>query len=307
MVATLLAALLRISLNQADVSEAPYLPFFTAVLISAVWGGRVAGVVSSIGGGILSFSLVSYPYGSIVTHLRGVAIFFVLCGILTMVVDAMRSALQREAQLNQQLTMITREQHHRMRNVITLATSIAQQTGRNALSVADYEAKFTARLAALGRAQDLLIDAGAERVALAALVDKILSPFDMADHLTRPIEGPDVEIEQYLATTLALLLNELATNATKHGALSVSQGRLAFHWAHEGEWTWIDWIESDGPKVMPPARSGFGSRLFQSALPIQMGRIEVEFRPAGLCCRIGLRRNGAKPGASAPVAQAAAA
>jgi two-component sensor histidine kinase len=277
-----------VALNTANASEAPYAPFILAVLMVSVWADRLSSVIAALAGGLMSLRLIRHP--SPITwqaEARGLAIFVVLCTVLIIVVEALKDALQREAALNEQLTVVTRELHHRVKNVVTLAISVAQQTGRNTDSTESYREKLTDRLVALGRAQDLLIESGAQAVPLGVLIDQILSPFDAAGHLTAPPSGPAVEVPQELAVSLALLVNELATNATKYGALSLPKGRLDLHWSLREGWTEIDWKEHGGPVVGEPAKTGFGSRLFLSALPRNAGRVDVAFEPDGLRCKIG--------------------
>jgi two-component sensor histidine kinase len=185
--------------------------------------------------------------------------------------------------------VLSQELHHRVKNVITLAASIVQQTGRNVASTSEYQSKVTDRLLALGRAQDLLITTAGEGVPLSHLLDQILAPFDVAGHLVHPIRGPAVTVPHALAVSLSLLLNELATNATKYGALSVAEGRLEVSWRRQSSWTWLEWTETQGPTVAAPTTSGFGSRLFLSALPQDLGLCEIVFDPAGVRCRIGLK------------------
>jgi two-component sensor histidine kinase len=89
------------------------------------------------------------------------------------------------------------------------------------------------------------------------------------------------------------LLNELATNATKYGALSVEEGRLKLGWTVQDEWTVIEWKEIGGPAVAKPAKAGFGSRLFENAMPKASGGANVCFEPNGLRCEIKLRTSAA--------------
>jgi len=284
-----LAAMVRVGLDSAGVSEAPYAPFIIAVLVAAIWGGRLNSIVAAVFGAMVSSSLVGNRIQAPnPTHVRATLIYLILCAVLIAIVDMMQGALRREAALNAHLSVVSRELHHRVKNVVTLAVSVAQQTGRNAGSAEEFEGKIVDRLLALGRAQDLLIRSEGADVSLAALVDEVLSPFDISGHLAAPVTGPHADVPHDVAVSLALLLNELATNATKYGALSVPDGRLTLGWRVEPALTVIRWTEAGGPSVIAPSRLGFGSRLFRSALARERGNVEVAFEPAGLSCEIQL-------------------
>jgi len=88
--------------------------------------------------------------------------------------------------------------------------------------------------------------------------------------------------------TFALLLHELATNATKYGALSVPAGRVSISWWQEPGAVHFDWTEIGGPAVTPPARRGFGSRLLASAFPEDQAAVTIDYRADGVRCRISL-------------------
>ena len=108
------------------------------------------------------------------------------------------------------------------------------------------------------------------------------------------IDGPEVELTAKQALSLALALHELATNATKYGALSVPGGTIDVVW----DWTKVGgspllrfrWQEADGPAVSLPTRRGFGSRLIERTLSSDFGgAVAIEFVPAGLVCRFESR------------------
>ena len=66
------------------------------------------------------------------------------------------------------------------------------------------------------------------------------------------------------AQAIGMALHELATNASKHGALSVAEGQLHIAWhldaGQEQEFV-MAWHDTGGPKVAPPTRSGVGQTV----------------------------------------------
>ncbi len=89
-----------------------------------------------------------------------------------------------------------------------------------------------------------------------------------------------------------MALHELATNAAKHGALSVPGGRVSVACRVEPEEgaRVVEWLERGGPPVpSPPTRRGFGLRLLERGLAMQAGmRADLRFESEGLHCTLRL-------------------
>ena len=103
------------------------------------------------------------------------------------------------------------------------------------------------------------------------------------------IGGPDVRVIPRMAL-LTLALHELATNAAKYGALSVPTGRIAVLWqVRPGEPPHLifRWQERGGPLVSPPTQKGFGSRLIERSLALELaGEVKITYDPAGVVCEV---------------------
>jgi two-component sensor histidine kinase len=100
------------------------------------------------------------------------------------------------------------------------------------------------------------------------------------------IDGPSISVPPYLGTCCVLLFHELATNATKHGALSVPNGTVHVGWKVQENRVQLNWKERNGPLVAMPERTGFGSRLLKTAFPPEYGEASISFNPDGVDCRI---------------------
>jgi two-component sensor histidine kinase len=89
---------------------------------------------------------------------------------------------------------------------------------------------------------------------------------------------------------LTLALHELATNAAKYGALSVPIGRVTIRWEIEQRdvpWFIFRWQEQDGPAVSQPSRKGFGSRLIERVLALELsGDVRITYETSGVVCEI---------------------
>ena len=216
-------------------------------------------------------------------------------------------------------SLLVNELNHRVKNSLAVALALADQT-RRACADLDrpferFHADFQTRLVALAAAHDLLTREHWEGAPLTKLVATALAPHAGAAGAGATtaarvsLAGPPVRLAPETAVALAMAMHELATNAAKHGALSVPAGRVEVDWRLEpldatagtaGDTLVLDWAEHGGPPVAgPPARRGFGSRLIERGLPVQLGRgstVRMEFAPEGLRCRI---RAPLRPGAVA--------
>ncbi|HEX2801264.1 MAG TPA: PAS domain-containing protein [Phenylobacterium sp.] len=170
---------------------------------------------------------------------------------------------------------------HRAKNGIAVIMAIVSQTARGQDSVAAFEATLMARLQAMATSQDFVMASEGRPVDLAGLLRQALTAFGLSRFRIDPaLEG--VTIEGQLAVGMGLLLHELATNATKYGALSVTGGcvSLCREVAPEGRGAFT-WIEAGGPAVTPPVRQGFGSRLLEQSLRFHGGKVTYAFDSEG--------------------------
>jgi two-component sensor histidine kinase len=111
-------------------------------------------------------------------------------------------------------------------------------------------------------------------------------------------DGPKLFLEPKRALTMALVLHELATNASKYGSLSGISGNVAIHWSIAGNQLDLEWRESGGPIVLKPERQGFGSRLVTGILGSFAGKIDARFEPTGLVCHVAIGLEATTPTAS---------
>jgi PAS domain S-box-containing protein len=188
----------------------------------------------------------------------------------------------------QHVRFLMRELSHRTKNVMAVVQAISWQTARKSLDLDEFEQRFTQRLDALARSQDLLVKWDWKGVAIEDLLHAQLEPFlDSADERLAA-HGPSLLLRPNAAQDLGLALHELATNASKYGALSGPAGRLRVSWTIDngtaGEPRFcMTWRETGGPAVSPPVYKGFGSTIITGALSRTFkGEAKVEYRPEGL-------------------------
>lgn len=183
--------------------------------------------------------------------------------------------------------VLVAELNHRVKNVLATVLAIAGQTFGPATELELAKATFDARIQNLGRAHDVLTHGDWQSASLARVVREALSPYS-GSHFD--IDGPDLNLPPQAVVAVALILHELATNAAKHGALSVQSGRVSVTWmteASDATQFRLCWKESGGPAVAPPLRKGFGSRLIEGLSSGQLqGSVEIRYDPAGVRCEI---------------------
>jgi len=192
---------------------------------------------------------------------------------------------------SEQQRILNRELSHRLKNTLAVVQAIASQTLRNVTDVEAAKEALAARLIALGKAHDILLSGEAEGADFRAVLASALAIHDDRQPDRFRISGPSIELGAKAALSLALMLHELATNAVKYGALSVPAGHVTVAWEivdEAGEATVrLTWREAGGPRVVPPARKGFGSRLIERGLVGAVGGVvRLDYDPAGLVCRL---------------------
>ena len=179
--------------------------------------------------------------------------------------------------------LILDELHHRIKNTLATVGAIATQSLRTATSIKHGQQAIEGRLAALGRAHDLLMQVSWANTSLTATIRGAIEPYDSQGAGRISIDGPDVSITSGAVIALAMTMNELCTNTTKFGALSQPTGRVEIAWTIDAtrHRLRLTWTESGGPVVEAPTRRSFGTRMMDSLGQQLNGKVELEYRPTG--------------------------
>src|SRR5438046_2110627 len=162
--------------------------------------------------------------------------------------------------------LILEELHHRIKNTLATVSAIASQSLRNVPGAEHAQHAIEGRLLALGRAHDLLLQARWTSADLGKIVRGATEAFDNADLPRFSVEGPGIQITSGAVIAIAMTLNELCTNTTKFGALSVPAGHVEIAWTvdEETQRLRLNWTEIGGPAVQAPSRRSFGTRMIGS-------------------------------------------
>jgi two-component sensor histidine kinase/ActR/RegA family two-component response regulator len=191
-------------------------------------------------------------------------------------------AKQREAADKLQ-KLILEELHHRIKNTLATVSAIASQSLRTATSIEHGQHAIEGRLVALGRAHDLLLQARWANADLANTIRGATAPYDNEGAGRFSIEGPDIKITSGAVIALAMTLNELCTNTTKFGALSVPSGSVDIAWNIDQGMQRLQliWSERGGPAVRAPSRQSFGTRLMGTLGHQLKGQVQLAYDPTG--------------------------
>lgn len=188
-------------------------------------------------------------------------------------------------------TVLIGELHHRVKNMLAIASAIASQSLRGAPSVDAAAKTIASRLAALGVSHDLLIRESWTGAGCRSLIENAILAFQTEGLKQFTITGENIAISSGPAVALSMVVHELSTNALKYGALSVPEGRVSIVWAVDAEAGRfkLEWRESNGPAVIEPTEKSFGSRFIEQALPGQLqGEARLIFEPSGLVCDVNI-------------------
>ena len=181
--------------------------------------------------------------------------------------------------------LLMAEVNHRARNLLAVVQAIAQQTAKHG-DPATFAARLSDRINSLAAGQDLLVRSHWKGVEVRDLSEAQLVHFRDLFGTRIFTEGPQAMLKPAAAQGIGMALHELSTNAAKHGALCGPAGTVHVTWGAVGGAApgfWLRWVESGGPRVAAPTRSGFGSlvigRMAEAAVG---GTVRVDFAAHGL-------------------------
>lgn len=179
--------------------------------------------------------------------------------------------------------LILEELHHRIKNTLATVSAIASQSLQTASSIEHGQQAIEGRLIALGRAHDLLLQAQWANADLASTIRGATEPYDSEGGGRFSISGPNIKITSGAVIALAMTLNELCTNTTKFGALSVPGGSIDIAWNIDEakQRLQMAWSEKGGPPVFAPSRRSFGTRLIGSLGQQLKGQVKLAYDPTG--------------------------
>jgi PAS domain S-box-containing protein len=202
---------------------------------------------------------------------------------------ALRDVTERKRAEERQNVLIA-ELDHRVKNVLATVAVVAQQTRKDSASMDEFLKTLDGRIQSMARTHALLRRDRWQGVNLSHLVREELAP--CAAKGNTGFEGPEVVLTPDAVPTIAMVLHELMTNASKYGALSTPQGHVTVQWARRRNGgslseLVLEWKETGGPPVIAPIQSGYGSSVIREAIPYELGgTCELVFAVEGVQCKL---------------------
>jgi PAS domain S-box-containing protein len=186
------------------------------------------------------------------------------------------------------LRTVMRELSHRTKNLLAVIVAMVRQTARGSTDVAVLQSQLIQRLQSLSASHDLLVAEDWTGASLEELIRAVLQPFTGNSEESLECIGPVVFINATAAQNLGLALHELATNAAKYGALSISTGRVHVKWGFElddagARRLVVQWTEHNGPRVTQPTVKGFGHVVIERVVGQALSAtVAYQFNPEGV-------------------------
>jgi PAS domain S-box-containing protein len=186
------------------------------------------------------------------------------------------------------IATLAREAEHRAKNLLANVQATVKLS--HAETPEALKEAIEGRIQALANVHSLFVETRWIGAELSTIAAQELAPYSAKDEKRIRIDGPQVLLEPNVAQSIAVALHELATNAAKYGALSSDKGRVHLTWTHAADGQLdLRWSEIGGPRVQPPTRQGFGTRIIRQMSGQLKGDARFDWRVEGLCCEITLQ------------------
>ena len=188
------------------------------------------------------------------------------------------------------------ELDHRVKNVLARVAVVAMWTRQGSDSMDEFVKALDGRIRSMADVHELLSRSRWQGANLSDLVRRQLAPYTSNTNTT--IAGPDITLPAETTQSLAMVLQELVTNALKYGSLSNPDGKLSVNWTKrpsgdKSACLVIEWRETGGPPTIVPARSGYGTSLIRELIPHELGgTVDLVFAPEGVSCNIKIPGQG---------------
>ena len=186
----------------------------------------------------------------------------------------------------EQIGILAREAEHRSKNILSNVQAIINLSQSD--TTESLKEVLSGRIQALANVNSLFVETRWIGAEISAIAKQELAPYFEGSHDKRVrMEGLQTMLEPTTAQAIAVVLHELATNASKYGALSNAEGQIRLTWlrSEDGQVV-LRWTELGGPRVNAPERKGFGSRLIEGTISQLGGEALLEWRTEGLVCEV---------------------
>lgn len=194
--------------------------------------------------------------------------------------------------IEQHRELLVRELSHRVKNTMAMVMSIVRRTTKGSFTVDEYVENLMGRLRAMADAHALLFETNWSDAALEDVIHRTIAAYIRSVNRVIIGEAVPVTLDPRAAVAFSMVLNELATNALKYGALRHEDGRIFLDWSigtrEDGEQeVRFRWQEQDGPAIRPPENQGFGTTLISRTIEYELqGSVILDYAETGLICEM---------------------
>ncbi|MFN6934007.1 MAG: CHASE domain-containing protein, partial [Tsuneonella sp.] len=239
-------------------------------------------VESGRGSSLSMLSMLTLLFGLLVATL-----LMIVARLLTQQAMEDQASLDWLAEQNSIRDTLTRELNHRVKNTLANVLSIVSLTRRRATSLDDFAEGLDGRIRALSATHDLLTQSEWGTTPIRDVIEAELAPYARSEGALE-FAGPPVELAPNDALSLGLAIHELATNATKYGALSAPGGKVRITWALDrDDLASVRWVESGGPPVPQDRPRGFGTDLIEKIVAHELRHpVDLRFDMTGVACTL---------------------
>ena len=220
----------------------------------------------------------------------GSALLFVLLAETLVFYTRLANAYAMLQRAGERQKALVAELDHRVKNVLACVVAVAKSARPSSGAADEFVRALEGRIQSMADAHALLSRSGWQGVGLGSLVRNELAPYATGANVT--IDGSDIVLAPAATQAVAMVLHELVTNAAKHGALSIPNGRVSVSWKRETNGTAaatlrIEWREAGGAPVARSVRSGYGTDLIRDLIPHELGgTVDLALAPDGASCKI---------------------
>ncbi len=283
---------LRLTLNGVLDDSSPYALAAIALIIVTTFCGLWPGLFGAIVVVVLGWFFLVHHHLTIVQHsANSILILITACSIAGMTA-AMRSAVLAAAKARRESDFMTREMHHRVKNLFAVVASMTTLSARERPDARDVLMGLRERVQALADAHEVAINPN-DVVNLRDLAERLLAPHGTSVS-SRPrvrINGDSLDLPAEYTTPLGLIFNELATNAAKHGSLTRTKGTVWLSWNRRANVLDIRWEETGADVTQSEPgedSSGFGSLLVEASVAQLRGSMDRNLTDNGLIVRLSV-------------------
>lgn len=175
--------------------------------------------------------------------------------------------------------LLAREVDHRAKNALAVVQALVSQT--TAPTTEAFISAVRGRVGALGRAHSLLAKNRWQGGDMGKIIAEEIEPYHKPGQFR--VRGERVILSPNAVQPFSLLIHELATNAVKHGALSVPGGQVDVVWRiHDDGGLVLEWSECGGPLADNKNVDGFGMTLMSTVLRQLGGELAINWRSQGI-------------------------